>query len=117
MRKVECLHDRDLNAVVAVRLIFEELSVYMTVNCDDDTICVSGDTPVFTKDERWSDAGGLWSKAVGRRIQWYWEMRNNQGYWDGLQIEFVEAQEAKAPICIQAVTIASRLDMREVKIL
>ncbi len=47
---------------------------------------------------------------IGRRIMWYWTMHNDQGYLDGLQIDFRSTTDEEE-CTIQFVAIASSLQI------
>ncbi len=112
--KIEILREHS-GAVVAIGFQFDRAVIYFTVNADDDTLLVSSNAPVFEDDTQWGPAPSIFNGAIGKRIQWYWEMGNNQGYSDGFQFEFMVDHVNEPSVSLQLVAIASRLSLREVK--
>lgn len=52
-----------------------------------------------------------WVQCIGKPVRWFWTMKNNQGYFDGVQFEFAMNVTDEASI-IQLVGMASRIDSR-----
>jgi hypothetical protein len=53
-----------------------------------------------------------WSIAIGNKINWLWILTNQQGYCDGIQMEFGKESSADIVITIQMVAIASALKIK-----
>jgi hypothetical protein len=78
---------------------------------DDDTLQVS--SAMNNKDyiELISDYSSPLLRAIGQPLRWVWTMTNNNGYFDGIQMEFAESAKSDANI-IQLQVIASRIEYR-----
>jgi hypothetical protein len=109
---VECLMDEDLpKGPVALRLEFERLSFYLLADANDDTISVASSLPDELHSLRVSkvdDQAGPWKGAVGSALSWAWLLTNQQGYADGVQLEFRGGERAELS-CIQVIAVASTL--------
>lgn len=112
---VECVFDEDLpKGPVALRLEFEGLSFYLLVDADDDTISVASSLPDELHSLRVTkvdDKEGPWKSAVGFELSWAWLLTNQQGYADGVQLEFRGGERAELS-CIQVIAVASTLELR-----
>ena len=115
LREALLLCDDTTADIVAVQMRFDRVDVRVAVNPDDDTITTAFGSSSVGVDEYFEPAREPWIEAVGMRVQWYWCMENNQGYCDGLQIEFVAAEGGGASHCIQMIAIASALSIRSVR--
>jgi hypothetical protein len=101
------------DSIVSAELTMGKFRFFIEVNDSDDTVrvdCISvySETPT----RNWISAPS-WSNAIGMRIQWFWWLRNNQGYTDGLQIEFV-SDSTSGSETFQFIAVASRLSIRRV---
>jgi hypothetical protein len=110
---VQYLRDHATGDISAVGLNFGTANVYLVVNPDDDTLSATSDDPAVPDDATWRHAGSPWSSAVGMRIEWYWWMQNNQGYWDAVQMQFAR-DTGDMRVTVQVVAIASRLSILQV---
>jgi hypothetical protein len=100
--------------IIAVRLHFDRATIFLIANLDDDTVTISVDEPGVPEGARWTTATDSLLAVVGRRVQWHWGLCNNNGYWDGVQFEFVRDVAGDVPICLQMIAIASKLSIRDV---
>ena len=115
LRDARVLSYNGKDEIVAVKLRFDKADVYLLANPDDDTVLVLSDEPAVPDGAHWISAPNVLLAATGKRIQWYWRMQNNQGYWDAFQIEFAVVDPDEVPVCVQVVAIASRLSVRDVR--
>ena len=111
MREVHHWVDPDLpNSVRAVRMRFSNRCVYVGVDASDDTVVLTNDESMLGLDEAGSWQETVWWQSfLPSAIRWAWALINNQGYRDGLQIEFSNDDST-----IQLVAIASALSLRRV---
>jgi Family of unknown function (DUF6334) len=112
---VECLFDEDLpKGPVALKLELERLSFYLLVDANDDTISVASSLPDelhLLRVSKVDDQTGPWKTAVGLELSWVWLLTNQQGYADGVQLEFRGGERAELS-CIQVIAVASTLELR-----
>ena len=52
-----------------------------------------------------------WTKAVGESLSWIWILKNQQGYEDGLRIEFSSNNELEKVPVITLVSIATSIQV------
>ncbi|WP_282269904.1 DUF6334 family protein [Stenotrophomonas sp. PS02298] len=97
--------DPDYPPIMAVELQFERLTVAFSAMADDDTIAVtSGSHPGPSR----QIISQLWAYCIGKPLQWAWIMTNQQGYPDGVRLEFLDPDNQKSVI-IELVAGASSL--------
>jgi Family of unknown function (DUF6334) len=94
--------------VTAVALRFESLTAGFRVVPDDDTLAASVGVLAAESDEEVMDLGGEppWSSCLGLGVCWGWRLTNQQGYTDGVQLEFSEPGEPSRAV-VELVAIAS----------
>lgn len=99
--------------LVALTLRFEHASVLVEADADDDTIRLTSTSG--TEGESLSHLAP-WTSAVGRGVRWVWSLTNQQGYDDGVQMEFGNRAQEGQPIhlCVQLLVVASALRISEV---
>jgi hypothetical protein len=96
--------------LIALRLEFGDQSVLLTA-MEDDSLKVSANQAleIFADHTvRQLTHISPWKDAVSRPLMWAWTMVNQQGYFDGIQLEFAESSEEEATR-IQLLVIASSL--------
>ncbi len=99
--------------LLAISVIFETKTVHIVVQSDDSLELLS--------ENEWHPNGGNrrasliasvpWSSAKGKPLMWSWMLHNQQGYFDGLQMEFAKDSSDK-PTVIQLVALAGELKHR-----
>jgi hypothetical protein len=52
-----------------------------------------------------------WTQVEGLRVDWMWRMTNQNGFFDGLQLQFASSGGRVHGMAIQFIAIASRLDV------
>jgi Family of unknown function (DUF6334) len=99
--------------VTAVALRFEFLTAVFRAKPDDDTLAASMGTLVAAPDEEVMNLVGEppWSSCLGLGLCWGWRLTNQQGYTDGVRLEFGSGAEA-GPV-VELVVIASGLQIFE----
>ena len=99
--------------LVGLVLYFEgDLQLSLAVNCNEDSLLWE---PIEAGDElvRIERVFPSVARAYGLFLGWAWEMRNQQGYLDAIQLEFTDASLEKSVI-IQFKAAASAMDVFEV---
>lgn len=98
--------------VTAVALRFETLTAVFRAVPDDDTLTASVGPLVAEPDEVTEDAGGSppWAGSVGLGVRWGWRLTNQQGYTDGVRLEFTAADESSRAVA-ELVTVASGIQV------
>src|SRR5689334_22529702 len=107
-----CLFERDPSFVTAVGLQFEKLSAVFRAVADNDTVAVNIGPLQDENGETLIDAGSSepWSTCIGRNLRWAWQLTNQQGYVDGVRLEFRGAGESSNPV-VELIVIASAMKM------
>ena len=98
------------NEHVALSLKFDGKIVFIEA-LDDDTLNISSKLCSDEYIELEYGNNTPFKQAIGQPLRWAWEMTNNNGYLDGVQMEFAESVSSDANI-IQIQIIASRIDYR-----
>lgn len=55
----------------------------------------------------------IWSDAYGKFLSWFWTLKNQGGYEDGVQFEFGAADEG--PVTVQLLALGGCIKVRSVK--
>ncbi len=100
----------DPRFVTSVGLRFESLSLVFRADPDDDTLAVSEGPLVPKADETRFCADHIhpWDSCRGLRICWAWSLTNQQGYTDGVRLEFSEPGQAPRAV-VELVVAASAI--------
>lgn len=53
-----------------------------------------------------------WSTLVDNSVIWAWNLTNNQGYCDGVQLEFIEAESQATTTILQLMAEGGRFSFR-----
>jgi hypothetical protein len=119
LQNVFCEIEPDIsNAITKIFLEFEGKILVVGVNDEDDSISLT-----LTKHQdalEYSIVKGtqfemLMNSIRFRRIQWVWELINQQGYFDGIQFEFVKEDCISDAVTVQFLAIASTIEVRVVE--
>lgn len=104
----------DFSFVTAVGLRFEHLAVVFRAVPDDDTLAASVGMLAAGPDEEVIDLCGElpWSACLGLGVCWGWRLTNQQGYTDGVRLEFSEPGKPSHAV-VELVVIASGLQVFE----
>ena len=107
-------HDASIEKPLLVELSlgFERTNVTLAVTADDEIEVpsqITADDPAIQE----IDLGEMvpWRGSIGRPLIWAWVMTNQQGYSDGLQLEFAEDVEAESVI-VQLIALGAQLRVR-----
>lgn len=103
----ECRFGGDSAFVTAIRLRFKGNSVTFRAVEDDDTVAAEWDGSE-SGEGVWVDVSGhpVWSECVGGHAAWAWQLTNQQGYSDGVRIEFEPSGHGLSRV-IELVVVAS----------
>jgi hypothetical protein len=104
------LFEGDPKFITAIELRFESLTAVLRAVPDDDTLDVSLSKLTPRPEEMLRDAtgSGPWSSCIGFGICWAWCLTNQQGYSDGVRLEFSERGGASIAI-VELVVVASAI--------
>jgi hypothetical protein len=106
-------------AITEIIFIFEEVVLRITVNTEDDTICLStveSDIDIADSTIRNKQFDELIASFKSKSIQWAWKLTNQQGYFDGVQFEFTDKiASVENDIVVQFIAIASAIQVYLVK--
>lgn len=98
------------NFITAVELRFTSLTFSLRANPDDDTLSVNFGAFELDSEESLFEVenSNLWSSCKGGHIVWGWRLTNQQGYDDGLRLEFSKPEEDVRTI-VEFVVMASAI--------
>jgi hypothetical protein len=104
------LFEGDPNFITSIALRFEALTAVFTAIADDDTLEVSiGDLVVEPPEIVVSaERREPWPACLGYSICWAWQLKNQQGYPDGVRLEFSECGGASVAV-VEMVVMASAI--------
>lgn len=113
---VSALVERFENGAILTGLVLHLDSASITLLAmEDDSISASiQDGHAVSPGEMSSEPALLWKSIVGMELLWVWTMTNQQGYWDGLQIEFSD-RGGESGCLFQVVVCAGMLIERRVE--
>jgi Family of unknown function (DUF6334) len=118
LRNVEgqfLVYDDALPMLVAIRLVFDRTVLLLVAKEDDsmDVISNASFANVRQHEVRGLLESAPWKSAAMRPLLWAWRMTNQQGYFDGLQLDFAETVES--PVTrVQLLVVASEFKMQEI---
>jgi hypothetical protein len=102
------LFDGDPDFVTAVGLRFGWLVGVFRVVGEDDTLTVNIGSLVPGPEEVIVTAGPPWSACAGLSVHWAWSLTNQQGYTDGVRLEFGEPDRVSRAV-VEMVVVASAI--------
>lgn len=102
--------------LVAVMLKFDQTKVAFLVEGDDSLTLL--DAELFRSGDAASQlvdftSASPWKEAIGLPLLWAWEMSNQQGYFDGFQLEFAR-DVASVSVIVQMLGVAGEVKIRSV---
>jgi hypothetical protein len=106
------LFEGDEKFITAVGLRFETLSAVFRAVPDDDTLAVTIEHLKPDAEETLIDAtnSAPWSACVGYGICWAWRLTNQQGYSDGVRLEFSKPGETSRAV-VELLVMASAVQI------
>ena len=89
---------------------FENTVATIYVESDFDTLRVELDEMKVSSDcyIKVATFEKPWNGIIGRRVAWIWLLTNQQGYEDGLRLEFASTEKENEPIIVTLIGISSR---------
>lgn len=99
----EALLAPDSLQIAAIELQFDALTITISAAGDDDTVLITSEP--FSDNLRPS-SGALWRLCIGKPLQWAWLMTNQQGYTDGVRLEFNDPDDLES-VLVDLVVAAS----------
>jgi len=107
------------NALVEVRLYFDNKALFICVDNDTDTIKLTIQEykkKILNNNDAHRDIKRLFDSLKSRTLLWVWALVNEQGYKDGLQFEFIDRKyKEENTIIVQFIAISSTIRINEVK--
>ena len=96
--------------VTQMVLSFDKMSLLVATDPDDDSIILRLDE--FAADRATTvhdvSSSALWTPAIGLGLRWAWELRNHQGYADGVRFEFA-SPDGRASRRVEFIVAGSAL--------
>jgi hypothetical protein len=110
-----CYFDDDASFVTAFRFRYDLAQVAFYAVEDDDTVAAATGDGLACADGRWIDVSehAVWAKCRGKHAVWAWALTNQQGYADGIRIEF--APFTGEPVTVEAIVAASAFRLYSVR--
>ena len=110
------LFDGDQGFITAVELRFEKICAVFRAEPDYDTLAVTIDRLKPGADETLIDASNSepWATCVGFGIRWAWQLTNQQGYSDGVRLEFSKPGESSRAV-VELIVAASAIEIFRVR--
>ncbi|MCG8424016.1 MAG: DUF6334 family protein [Proteobacteria bacterium] len=108
-------NESELPVFVALSLVFEEGEVLVAVE-EDDSLFIGDEKMLRTDPATRSvalSAMAPWNGAIGLPLLWSWTLTNQQGYVDGLQLEFAANVESPS-VLIQLLAVAGEIKVRQI---
>jgi hypothetical protein len=96
----------------AIELQFDTLTITISAVMEDDTISI---IPTSIENGSYATSGPPWSLSIGKPLQWAWLMTNQQGYTDGLRLEFKDPDDS-ASVVVELIVAASSLHAYQAKL-
>jgi hypothetical protein len=102
----------DQHFVTAIGLRFESVSAVFRAVSDDDTLALSLGPLLPSPEETVVAASGShpWSECAGLGVRWAWRLTNQQGYSDGVRLEFSEPGQVSRAV-VEMVVVASAIHL------
>jgi hypothetical protein len=100
----------DPRFVTAVALRFDSLTAVFRAMPDDDTLAASVGALNPAADQVLADVSRdfPWANCIGLGLSWAWGMTNQQGYTDGVRLEFGKPNDAHSEV-VELVVAASSI--------
>ena len=92
--------------ISALELRFNEVTVTLSA-ADDDEISVTP-APLPQPTPTHPSTPSVWSRCIGKRLCWAWLLTNQQGYSDGVRLEFGDPDSPES-VVVELVVAASSL--------
>jgi hypothetical protein len=106
------LFHNDPRFVTTVSFRFESLTLGFRADSDLDTLDAT--IGQLTKDDNdvVSEVGSSapWSACVGRGLRWGWRLTNQQGYTDGVRLEFGDP-DSSDEVVVELLVVASAIQV------
>jgi hypothetical protein len=115
---VEYTADKETKKIInSVIFSFEKIVFTAYAVDEDDSVLITTERMKIDINDCKFSANTLypWSKAVGLSIRWLWTLINQQGYPDGVQIEFAKDIYDTAPVGIQLIVSNSEIHLYEIR--
>lgn len=100
--------------LVELLLHFEQTVVTLAVT-EEDEIDTASRISADDQEVHDVDLTGVvpWRASIGNPLLWVWDMTNQLGYLDGVQLEFARNVESKS-VTVQLIALGAQLRVREI---
>jgi hypothetical protein len=106
--------DNITHALCAIGFTFDKNKFYVVAQEDDSFVLHPSD---WRGNPEWIPISLTkkqpWAQAIGDPLLWSWVLYNQQGYFDGIQLEFAKNTSAQSTL-VQLVALGSEIKQREV---
>ncbi|WP_372365469.1 DUF6334 family protein [Candidatus Uabimicrobium sp. HlEnr_7] len=99
--------DKERQMLIAISFKFENTLLQIKAE-DDDSISIHSENQFDCEKNIYQfDLANLefWKAYLGKPLLWSWTMFNNFGYFDGIQLEFVESTKIQLLACGSEIKI------------
>lgn len=119
-RKLNCVRmfsDPDLvNWPGVVELLFDEFTVFVCVETEDDTLLCTRQLPdSFARIYTVEIPATFWDPVMGWTLTEAWQMTNDRGYVDAIQFRFREEPNSGEYRRLQVMAICSSIQLEELQ--
>ena len=104
------LFEGDRRFITTVVLRFESLTAVIRAVSEDDTLTVALGPfrPEPQETTVAASAALVWAKCLHRPVFWAWQLTNQQGYADGVRLEFGTPEQ---PVTVELIVVASSIKL------
>jgi len=112
LRVEYALFEGDTKFVTTVALHFENVTAVFRAIADDDTLAVTLSPLDLEPEEIAIDVSNAvpWSVCLDHKVRWAWQLTNQQGYTDGVRLEFGKPGEMARAV-VELIVAASAIQM------
>ena len=116
LRRVRTFGHPDVVGIDGIYLEFDAVQISVFVNADEDSLEWRRGSVFPNYPEQIEKEASFWSKFLNQQVIWIWEMQNQTGCRDALQMLFTSAKNEH--LIVQLLAMSSTMlvfDLREVR--
>lgn len=117
LQRARMFGPHDALETLVVELSFNEFSVFVYVDTADDTLlCARLRPESYMTEHSRLVTSTFWTPLEGRALTDAWQMHNDRGYRDAIQLRFRESASEGAYTIVQLTAVASRIIVSQLEI-